>query len=121
MANTVTNRFSVIKALGQRVEQEHTVHLRDVRRIEQQSASFANHLASGTAFELNGNGNGEVDFESLVKGQTGTPNPLAHVTADPWDMDGWANSDADTALVSRNAFRKIRQLTFSRTPSPLWV
>ena len=91
----------VIKAVGSRVEQEHSKHLRDVRRIEQQTASFANNLANVNPFAANGNDDGEVDFESLVKGRNGTPNPFAATTSDPWDVDGWAtNDDGDNGLVS---------------------
>jgi SCY1-like protein 2 len=92
----------VIKSLGTRVEQEHTQHLRDVRRIEQQTASFANSLAAGSSFEMNGGGGGDVDFESLVKGRNGTPNPFAQssASADPWDVDGWGMGNEDTSIVS---------------------
>lgn len=85
------------------MEQEHTQHLRDVRRIEQQTASFANNLAAGSSFELNGNGGGEMDFESLVKGRNGTPNPFAQSQAstDPWDVHGWGLDNADASIVSR--------------------
>jgi len=87
----------VIRSLGARVEQEHTVHLRDVRRIEQQTASFANGLAKASSSAMNGS-NGEIDFEALVKGQSAATIPIVN---DPWEDDGWANGgeDADMAMV----------------------
>jgi SCY1-like protein 2 len=84
------------------VEAEHSQHLRDVRRIEQQTASFVDGLTNGTSSTFHTNG-GDVDFETLVKGgASGVPNPLAPPVAvlDPWD-EGWADrGDADTTLVS---------------------
>ena len=102
------------------MEQEHTQHLRDVRRIEQQTASFANSLAAGSSFELNGNGGGEVDFESLVKGRNGPPNPFAQSSApsstDPWDVDGWAlgTEDANIVSVVKHELRLIRRTRHSQ-------
>ena len=87
----------MIKSLGARVEQEHTVHLRDARRIEQQTASFGNGLGNGSSSMLNGSNGGETDFEALVKGHTV---PQQNVT-DPWGDNGWADGgDPDTGLVS---------------------
>ena len=81
------------------MEQEHSQHLRDVRRIEHQTASFA----PDNTFEQNGNGNGEVDFESLVKGNTNSPNPMASAASDPWDMDSWATGgDSSSQLVNND-------------------
>lgn len=89
--------MAVIKALSSRVEQEHSAHLRDVRRIEQQTASFANGLANGSSSSMHGTNGGEVDFEALVKGQIV---PMPSVT-DPWADDGWADGgDLNQTLVS---------------------
>lgn len=91
----------MIKSLGAGVEQEHSVHLRDVRRIEQQTASFANGLTNGLSSGMN-DGNGEVDFEALVKGRSA---PIGNVT-DPWGEDGWADAgDTDIGFVS--PYRKV--------------
>lgn len=92
----------MIKSLGARVEQEHGQHLRDVRRIEDQTANVTNGLANGTnGFNSTTNGvNGEMDFESLVKGQS-TGNVFASpVVTDPWSADGWGDNDIDSNLVS---------------------
>ncbi|ORX34162.1 kinase-like domain-containing protein [Kockovaella imperatae] len=93
--------MTVIKSLGIRVEQEHSQHLRDVGRIEQQTSSFAGGV-NGSAFSMNGpSGNGEVDFEALVKGQNGIANPLADAApVDPWD-EGWADSGESDATLSQ--------------------
>ncbi|WRT65846.1 uncharacterized protein IL334_002797 [Kwoniella shivajii] len=106
------SRFmKVIKTLGVRVEQEHSQHLRDVHRIEAQTAS----LAAQNAHSLNGNtnsfggvtggGGGEVDFETLVRGGAGSaapsPNPAVGSMGitDPWNDDSWLNGgDTDNTL-----------------------
>jgi SCY1-like protein 2 len=86
------------------VEQEHSQHLRDVRRIEQQTASFANGASNGSSFNLAPIGDAEMDFEALVKGQNSTPNPMSQPVmpsaADPWDDDSWANGDSSSSFVS---------------------
>ncbi|WVR05700.1 hypothetical protein IAU60_002724 [Kwoniella sp. DSM 27419] len=100
--------MSVIKTLGARVEQEHSVHLRDVHRIESQTAS----LAAANAFALNsaagdssamGSG-AEMDFETLVRGAGGaSPNPASVIggtSSDPWDDEGWLNGTSDGGLSS---------------------
>lgn len=98
---------SVIKSLGSRVEAEHTQHLRDVRRLEAQTASFAEKLENGSAYAIGGTGTGgsgaEVDFEALVRGGSGAASQTQAVSAslDPWDA-GWA--DADDGLVSLQSF-----------------
>ena len=101
-----TDILSVIKTLGSRVEQEHAQHLRDVRRIEQQTSTYDQNTQSGSMFGSNGGGSGEVDFESLVKGTTspamfnGNPSNMGTTASlDPWD-EGCADSgDLDTSLV----------------------
>lgn len=101
----------MIKSLGARVEAEHTTHLRDVRRLEAQTASFAEKLENGSAYgmsSMGGSGSGaEVDFEALVRG--GTPSAgggqAASASLDPWDA-GWA--DADDGLVSSFAYTNYR-------------
>lgn len=86
----------MIKSLGQRVEQEHTQHLRDVRRLEAQTSTFDNALSNGSAYTNGANGNGgEVDFESLVKGQSESTGKRS---AD--DMDFWTQeATADDGMV----------------------
>ena len=99
-----------IKSLGNRVEQEHTQHLRDIGRIERQTATMGNGLGNGSALDLTG-GDGEVDFEALVKGRSSTPNPLANSTpvVDPWDMDSWGSPDTSAApLVSHNRDQELK-------------
>lgn len=81
----------VIQGLGARVEKEHSQHLREVRKMEEQTSTFA----------TNGGGDftkpsGEVDFETLVKGGAGVgATTSASASIDPWTMDGW-----DDDLVS---------------------
>ncbi|WVQ85282.1 hypothetical protein IAT38_007447 [Cryptococcus sp. DSM 104549] len=98
--------MAVIKTLGARVEQEHSQHLRDVHRIEAQTAS----LAAANNLALNGggmstSGNGEVDFEALVRGGTAggstvpSPNPAVGI-ADPWDDEGWLNGGSSDGGLS---------------------
>lgn len=84
--------MSVIQTLGARVEREHSQHLREVRKMEEQTATM--NVSNGdNPFDFSGQSQ-EVDFETLVKG--GTPSgstPAAASTADPWDMDSWGNDD----------------------------
>lgn len=90
---------SVIKALGLRVEKEHAQHLRDVRRIEQQTAGYNPSLALGGVSSTSMNGGGEVDFEALVKGNS-MPAQVPMAADDPWgNDDGWGASD-EVGLVS---------------------
>ena len=91
----------MIKTLGSRVEEEHAQHLRDVRRIEQQTSTYNQTLEDGSAFNTNGANGGEMNFEDLVKG-TSSPKPPASnsVGGMPWD-EGWADSSGgDNGLVS---------------------
>lgn len=93
----------MVKTLGSRVEQEHAQHLRDVHRIEQQTVNYGRSqgLNEGNPFGTDAN-NGEVDFESLVKGTSSSPLPpstSAMGSLDPWD-EGWAvSSEASSSLV----------------------
>lgn len=94
----------VIKSLGLRVEKEHTQHLRDVRRIEQQTAGYSPSLglgssSNGLGMAMNG---GEVDFEALVKGQNANVVSPPMVSDDPWgNDDGWGSAGGDeVGLVS---------------------
>ncbi|OCF45272.1 SCY1 protein kinase [Kwoniella heveanensis CBS 569] len=112
--------MNVVKTLGARVEQEHSQHLRDVGRIEAQTAS----LAAANAFALNngngfeGSGGGEVDFETLVRGGAGSaatsPNPAlggsrgggsggAMGISDPWEDEGWLNDTSNSLVSSFNS------------------
>ncbi|TXT13561.1 hypothetical protein VHUM_00928 [Vanrija humicola] len=89
--------MQVIKTLGARVEKEHSQHLREVRKMEEQTNAFSNGTTDGTPFDFNGVGaSGEVDFEALVKGQSGGSSTAAAASAsaslDPWGDDGWGDS-----------------------------
>ncbi|KAK4688451.1 SCY1-like protein 2, partial [Tremellales sp. Uapishka_1] len=119
--------MTVVKSLGARVEAEHSQHLRDVKRIEDQTASMANTFSNGNGV-VHGNSsssamNGEMDFEALVKGQTSAPFQAA--VTDPWGDDGWGeNSDLDSTLtqnftpaLSMNATETLSTPTPSAYPS----
>ncbi|WVO13150.1 hypothetical protein L204_100762 [Cryptococcus depauperatus] len=110
-AEQFSSFMTVIKTLGARVEQEHSQHLRDAHRIEQQTASLA--IANNEA--LNGNltnvEGGEVDFESLVRGTArtmpdfeitsvaaGQDNITAGGMPDPWEDEGWLDGSTDGGL-----------------------
>lgn len=84
--------MSVIQALGARVEREHSQHLREVRKMEEQTATM--NVSNGdNPFDFSGQSQ-EVDFETLVKG--GAPSASTQAAAstdDPWDMDNWGNDD----------------------------
>lgn len=102
----------MIKTLGSRVEEEHAQHLRDVRRIEQQTSTYNQTLEDGSAFSTNGINGGEMNFEDLVKGKT-SPAPPSSNTAgglDPWDS-GWADSNGESSLVSFWVFLASYKLT----------
>ena len=91
----------MIKTLGSRVEEEHAQHLRDVRRIEQQTSSYNQTLENGSAFNTDGTNGGEMNFEDLVKGTSSSPKPQASNSMGgmPWD-EGWADSSGgDNGLV----------------------
>jgi SCY1-like protein 2 len=96
--------MAVIKSLGSRVESEHSKHLREVKKMEEQTNSFANGNAENP-FDFSGGGSSqEVDFEALVKGGGGgaaasSSTATAASAADPWG-DGWAD-EADSTLVSQ--------------------
>lgn len=106
-----TRFMEVIKTLGARVEAEHSKHLREVRKIEEQTSGFGNGGAPNP-FELNAT-TGEVDFESLVKGQSApAPAAAASSSAMPWD-DGW--DDLDPAANSMTS--SFPGLSISPTPS----
>ncbi|ODN84288.1 hypothetical protein L202_00269 [Cryptococcus amylolentus CBS 6039] len=105
--------MAVIKTLGSRVEKEHAQHLKDVGRIEAQTAS----LAAANSAALNGgsghNQGGEVDFETLVRGSNASPalgfdlnstsTPVAASSTtitDPWDDESWLSQPSDAGLSS---------------------
>ncbi|KIR56109.1 SCY1 protein kinase [Cryptococcus gattii Ru294] len=109
--------MAVIKTLGARVEAEHTKHLRDVHLIEAQTASLAaanaaalNAGSFGGVGQSNSDGGGDVDFESLVRGNgsgmrsSGSVVPTVGVTGvtDPWDDEGWLNDTPSTAIANNN-------------------
>ncbi|EJT45147.1 clathrin-coated vesicle protein [Trichosporon asahii var. asahii CBS 8904] len=104
--------MSVIQTLGARVEREHSQHLREVRKMEEQTATM--NVSNGdNPFDFSGQSQ-EVDFETLVKG--GTPSastPAAASTADPWDMDNWGNDDLNS-IPGFGAAPKVSTPTLGR-------
>ncbi|BEI87034.1 hypothetical protein CcaverHIS002_0703800 [Cutaneotrichosporon cavernicola] len=94
----------VIQSLGARVEKEHSQHLREVRKMEEQTTSFATNGAPGDFTAPSG----EVDFETLVKGGATTSAPA---TIDPWSMDGW-----DDDNLSSFASISVADAPSSRAP-----
>jgi SCY1-like protein 2 len=71
--------MTVIKQLSNRVEEEHSKHLAEIKRLEETSGT--GHVRRGT-LEANGQPR-EVDFEALVRGGSGqgsqrsfTPDPF---------------------------------------------
>ncbi|WWC96791.1 hypothetical protein V866_003665 [Kwoniella sp. B9012] len=108
-ADQFTKFMTVVKTLGARVEQEHSQHLRDVHRIEAQTASLAaqnTFSLNGSTPNLGGGAGGEMDFETLVRGGSASaapsPNPVFSNTVgatDPWDDEGWLNGDSDNAGI----------------------
>ena len=71
--------MSVIRQLGARVEEEHSRHLAEVKRLEESSGAGAQRRAS--ALEIDGTG--DVDFEALVRGSSSTGSGRS-VTPDPF-------------------------------------
>jgi len=75
--------------LGDRVEREHGQHLRDHRRIEQQTSSSTSQTAVNADGELNfeelvvGNGANKPPF--AVNGSSNAPRSTPWEEADPWD------------------------------------
>ncbi|KAK8865734.1 hypothetical protein IAR55_000880 [Kwoniella newhampshirensis] len=112
--------MTVIKTLGARVEQEHSQHLRDVHRIEQQTAS----LSASNGFSTDGSrglthlGGGEVDFETLVRGGSAVPSPNPAVgLTEPWDDEGWLNGgDTNGGLTSTFPYLSMNSTGMSSFP-----
>lgn len=91
--------MQVIKQLGSRVEEEHSRHLAEIKRLEETSGNGSSRNGASTSLMGEGlNGNGEVDFEALVRGgaslTTGS-GASRSVTPDPF------GSSDDMARVSR--------------------
>lgn len=100
-ADQFSRFMTVIKSLGERVEKEHSQHLREVRKMEEQTSGVTNGNASNP-FDFNAvGGSNEVDFAALVKGSG--PSSAPTVAADPWN-DGWDTPDVDSSLVSSLVF-----------------
>ncbi|WOO80983.1 Protein kinase domain-containing protein ppk32 [Vanrija pseudolonga] len=103
-ADQFSRFMQVIKTLGARVEKEHSQHLREVRKMEEQTNAFSNGTTDGTPFDFNSvvGASGEVDFEALVKGQGGASSSTAAASAslDPWGDDGWGDSTSTPDLES---------------------
>jgi SCY1-like protein 2 len=72
--------MNVIKQLGTRVEEEHSRHLAEIKRLEDSNAS---HRRTST---LDADGTGEVDFASLVRGPSSTGS-AGSKTPDPFGAD----------------------------------
>lgn len=71
--------MTVIKQLSNRVEEEHSRHLAEIKRLEETSG--AGHARRGT-MDANGQ-TGEVDFEALVRGGSGQGSQRS-ITPDPF-------------------------------------
>lgn len=82
--------MSVIKRLGTRVEEEHSRHLAELRRLEE---------SSGTSSGQAGSSNGVLDFESLVRGGAGAVGSSKEVQQDMWGNDSPKVRDSLTRLV----------------------
>lgn len=91
----------VIKSLGARVEKEHSQHLREVRKMEEQTTTFS---TNGSAMDFTAP-SGDVDFEALVKGNAGSGSATtsAPATIDPWSMDGWDDDLVSTSTSNGRA------------------
>ena len=99
----------MIKTLGERVEREHSQHLRDSQRIEDRSGGFDINATSNGAPKLGGT----VDFQTLVAGPAGAAtssgglgasttsvNVLAKTTS--WEDDVWGSIlDGNDVSASR--------------------
>lgn len=72
--------MSAVKKLGARVEEEHSRHLAELRRLEESTVS-----ASRASASVLGE-NGEVDFEALVRGN-GVVNGKTQIAPDPFFGD----------------------------------
>lgn len=93
--------MSVIKRLGSRVEEEHSKHLNELRRLEETSGARAN---GGTT-----NGNA-MDFESLVRGGGFGLGPAAkkEVQNDLWSDDSPRVSDTRITHISEPRTNHVR-------------
>ena len=78
--------MSVIRKLGDRVEQEHKQHLRDTQRIEDRSDVSGSMPSPSMTF------GGSLDFASLVAGaSTKTVNPDVEQSGKSWEDDVWGS------------------------------
>lgn len=83
--------MTVIRKLGERVEEEHKQFLRDSQRLEDRSATAVNGAAGMHA-------TGSVDFASLVGRANGAVKPDNSTdTSTSWDDDPWASILNDNA------------------------
>lgn len=113
---------SVIKSLGNRVEREHSEHLRAIRRADEQTSSFAG-ASTTTESGFGMNNGGEVDFAALVGSNTGAgrSNGTRGVHAlsldDPWDRtDDWlASAPATTNARHANVYTPTASTSSSST------
>lgn len=90
--------MATIKQLGARVEEEQSRHLAEIKRLEGTTAAN-NHAHRGSL-----TGNGEVDFESLVRGpqQNGRQ---GSITPDPF-----GTSDDLSRVSARSLFMRVNQI-----------
>lgn len=80
--------MSVIRKLGDRVEREHTQHLRDSQRIEDRSST------TSSAFTSSNGVSDSLDFASLVAGAkdaTVKPDLVDNGDGKSWDDDVWGS------------------------------
>ena len=97
--------MSAIRQLGARVEEEHTRHLAEIKRLEETSGTGSSR-ARGTSHEngdfgMLGSNGGDVDFESLVRGNSAQGSRRA-ITPDPFGTsDDFAKVSGYTEHVLR--------------------
>ena len=81
--------MAVIKRLGTRVEQEHSQQLGELRRLEETSGG-----SSSRGGGMGIGSNGEIDFESLVRGGVGAKKEV--------QQDMWADDSSSGSGVRRS-------------------
>lgn len=97
--------MSAIRQLGARVEEEHTRHLAEIKRLEETSGAGssrggARSQRNGDSAGMLGSNGAEVDFESLVRGNSAQGSRRA-VTPDPFGpSDDFAKVSKRTACGS---------------------
>lgn len=94
--------MQVIKQLGKRVEDEHSRHLAEIKRLEESGAG-PNHRRTST---LDADGNGEVDFEALVRGGStqGGLDAGGSAAQDPFGNNDDLSRVSETSLSSMRSY-----------------